>query len=82
MQNLDHIFGEGTEYCEHTGMPFERGLGALSKEAQTANFIRERDRLADMPKPGERCTQTGREYECGSGAHTKTRQTELFLRER
>jgi hypothetical protein len=81
MQNLAHIFGEGCEYCPETGRPYERGSGALSKEAQTANFVRERDRFADMPKHGERCLQTGREFECGRGALTKTRQTELFLRE-
>jgi hypothetical protein len=82
MQNLAHIFGEGCEYCPETGRPFERGSGALSKEQQTASFVRDRDRLADMPKPGERCPQTAREFECGRGALTKTRQTANFLRER
>lgn len=63
------------ETCPETGRPYECGHGALSREAQSANFIRERNRAADMPTRGERCPQTGREYECGSGAHTRTEQT-------
>jgi hypothetical protein len=76
---MEHIFGEGCEYCAKTGRPFEQGAGALTKEQQTANFLREAAALADMPKPGEVCPQTGQAYETGSGAQTKTRQTQGFL---
>ncbi|SHH38109.1 hypothetical protein [Bradyrhizobium erythrophlei] len=36
--------------CPTTGRLYEVGSGATSHEHQTANFIRERDRAADMPK--------------------------------
>jgi hypothetical protein len=80
-QNLSHIFGEGCEYCPQTGRPFEQGVGALTKEQQTANFLRDRHFAADMPKPGEICGRTSRPYEVGSGCLTKTAQTAAFLRE-
>jgi hypothetical protein len=79
LHDLSYIFGQGCEYCPQTGRPFEQGVGALTKEEQTANFLRERHFAADMPKPGEVCPQTGQPYEYGSGAQTKTRQTENFL---
>ena len=75
------MFGHDAERCPETGRMFEQGSGALPREQQTANYVRERDRLADMPKPGERCLQTGREFECGPGALTKTRQSAIFLSE-
>jgi hypothetical protein len=75
------VFGGDCERCPVTGRHYEQGSGALEREAQTANFVRERDRLADMPKPGERCPQTGREYECGPGAQTKRAQTARVLSE-
>lgn len=77
----NNIFGQGFETCPETGRPYEVGSGALPNEEQTANFVRERDWRADLPKPGETCPQTGRAFECGSGAHTKTMQTERFLSE-
>jgi hypothetical protein len=67
-----------SEACPTTGRRFEQGSGALSHEAQTALFVAERDRLADMPKPGEVCPKTGRAYEVGSGAHTRAEQTARF----
>src|SRR6266481_4633254 len=80
--HLDNImFGVGHERCPETGRPYECGSGALSKEQQTANYVRERDHLADMPKEGEVCPQTGREYECGSGCGTKSNQTRAFIAE-
>jgi len=33
------------EVCGKTGRPYERGHGALSKEQQTANFLREQQGL-------------------------------------
>jgi len=75
------IFGEHFERCPQTGRPFETGIGALPKAQQTANFIRDRDRAADMPKAGEVCPRTGREYEVGTGAHTRLAQTARFIRE-
>src|ERR1019366_2034894 len=77
--NLSHIFGDDCEYCPQTGRPYEQGVGAFTKEQQTANFLREAAALADMAKPGEVCPQTGQAYEYGSGAQTKTRQTQGFL---
>jgi hypothetical protein len=76
-----HMFGHDAERCPETGRMFEQGSGALSREQQTANFLREAGRAADIPKEGERCVQTGREYECGSGAGPKTAQTARFLDE-
>jgi hypothetical protein len=75
------VFGADCARCPVTGRHFEQGSGALPHEQQTANFVRERDYVADLPKEGERCPQTGREYECGSGALTRTRQTARFLDE-
>ena len=75
------IFGEGFESCPETGLPYENGSGALSKEQQTVSFLREAGRELDMPRLGECCQQTGREYECGSGALSKKAQTAIFLRE-
>ncbi|MEH2546660.1 hypothetical protein V1283_003305 [Bradyrhizobium sp. AZCC 2262] len=75
------IFGEAPERCPETGRAFETGFGALSKEQQTASFIRDRDRAGDMPIDGEACPQTGRAFEVGSGAQTRTLQTARFLRE-
>jgi hypothetical protein len=56
------------------------GSGALSKEAQTSNFVREERSARDMAFAGECCPTTGRPYEVGKGALTKTRQTENFKR--
>lgn len=70
---------EAGERCAITGLEFSRAHGALSKVDQTKDFIRERERLADMPAPGERCAQTGRLYENGSGCLTRTQQTRNFL---
>jgi hypothetical protein len=67
--------------CPQTGRAFEVGYGALPKDQQTANFVRERDTAADKPKQGERCPITGRLYECGWGSLTKTAQTALFVRD-
>jgi hypothetical protein len=75
------VFGADCERCPVTGRHYEQGSGALSHEAQTANFLREAGHVADMPKSGDVCPQTGREYECGSGAHTKRAQTARFLSE-
>ncbi len=75
-------FGDDAERCERTGRIFERGSGALSKEAQTAMFVREAAIAGDMPKEGERCPETDRLYEVGSGCFTKQRQTHAFLQER
>jgi hypothetical protein len=76
----NNIFGHGFERYPQTGLPYEQGSGALSKEEPTANFIRALDRAA-MPKEGERCLQTGREFECGSGAAPRSVQTARFLEE-
>src|SRR5947207_8046252 len=65
--------------CPVTGRVFEVGSGALPKEQQSANFVRERDRAAGLPKEGERCPKTGRLYECGSGAHRRAEQTASFV---
>lgn len=35
------VFGEGCEFCPQTGRPYEVGIGSLSKERQTANFLSE-----------------------------------------
>ncbi|KJC59900.1 hypothetical protein UP10_14485 [Bradyrhizobium sp. LTSPM299] len=67
--------------CKVTGRPYEVGSGALPHEQQTANFVRERGRLADMPKDGEVCAQTGRLFETGSGCLPKAAQTRTFLSE-
>lgn len=75
------IFGEGHARCPETGRPLESGIGALSKDKQTAAFVREREAAADMPRPGETCPRTGREYEVGGGAHTKSQQTARFVKE-
>jgi hypothetical protein len=53
----------------------------LSKEEQTALFVRNAEIIADMARPGERCLQNGREYERGSGALPKSAQTARFLEE-
>ena len=71
--------GEPVERCQKTGRIYARGSGALSHEQQTANFLAEVARAADMPKPGERCLQTGREFECGHGALPKSFQIANFL---
>ncbi|QQN62117.1 hypothetical protein JIR23_21195 [Bradyrhizobium diazoefficiens] len=75
------MFGADCEFDPVTGRPFEKGSGALPKEDQAANFLRERDRAADMPKEGERCIQTNRAFEFSSGCLTKARQTAIFLSE-
>jgi hypothetical protein len=75
------VFGEDHERCSISGRPYENGSGALSKEAQTANFLREAGRSADMPKPGEVCAQTGRAFDTGPGAQTRTAQSARFLSE-
>jgi hypothetical protein len=84
----DHIYRTGVlgrpkpaERCPRTGRIYEDGSGALSKEEQTALFMREAAIAADMPHSGEFCPQTGRQYEIGGGAQTKTQQTERFLDE-
>jgi hypothetical protein len=51
-----NIFGHGFERCPETNRPYESGHGALSKAAQTQNFIRERDQqqrqaALDAPAP-------------------------------
>lgn len=69
------------ERCPRTGRIYEDGSGALSKEEQTALFLRDAWIEADMPKPGECCVQTGRPFQIGSGARTRTEQTERFLAE-
>jgi hypothetical protein len=78
-----HVFGLGEEIqrCPQTGRAYEVGSGALPRDQQTANFVREAARAANMPKDGESCAQTGRFYEFGSGALTKTAQTKIFLSE-
>jgi hypothetical protein len=73
------MFGHDAQRCPETGRLFEQGSGALSHEQQTANYLREAGRSADMPKPGECCPQTGREYETGSGCLTSMSQTRLFI---
>jgi hypothetical protein len=77
------VFGLGEEIqrCPKTGRAYEVGSGALSREQQTANYVREAARAADMPRDGEQCPQTGRFYEFGSRALTKTAQTKIFLSE-
>jgi hypothetical protein len=80
MKLPDQTNYEDLDRCPETGRLFEVGSGALPKAKQSANFTRERDRAADMPKPGERCSKTGRPFECGSGAFTKTMQSEMFVR--
>jgi hypothetical protein len=70
-----------TARCPKTSRLFEVGAGALPHDQQTANFVREAAREADMPKPGERCAQSGREFECGRGSLPKTAQTQQFLSE-
>jgi hypothetical protein len=77
------VFGLGEEIqrCSRTGRAYEKGSGALSHAEQTANFVREAARAADMPKDSDRCEITGRFFECGSGALTKTQQSALFARE-
>jgi hypothetical protein len=75
------VFGADCERCPVTGRHYEQGSGALSHEAQTANYIREAGIAADMPKHGEVCPQTGRAYETGSGCGSKTWQTKQFLAE-
>jgi hypothetical protein len=79
LHDLSYIFGQGVEYDEITGRPFEQGVGALTKEQQRANFLREAAALADMAKPGEICPLTLQPYEYGSGAQTKAQQTHNFL---
>jgi hypothetical protein len=79
--NLSHIFGEGYECCPQTGRPYEQGVGSLSHEQQTLNFLRDRHFAADMPVDGEQCPQTGRFYEIGSGALSRTAQSRLFLQD-
>jgi hypothetical protein len=48
------VFGLGdpavTERCSITGRLFEVGSGALSHADQSANFVREAQRAADIPK--------------------------------
>ena|ERR1700674_3262239 len=75
------VFGLGEEIqrCPKTGRAYEVGSGALSREQQTANYLREAARGDDMPTDGEQCAQTGRFFECGSGALSKTAQTKIFL---
>jgi hypothetical protein len=73
--------GEPVELCPKTGRVYERGSGALSREEQSRNFIRDAAIAADMPKPDERCLQTGRPYEVGVGARPKSFQTANFLAE-
>jgi len=81
-ENLVFNLGDDvTARCPATGRLFEAGSGALPHEQQTANFVRERDRGADMPKAGETCVQTGREFECGRGCLPKSAQTAQFLNE-
>jgi len=65
--------------CPKTGRLFEVGSGALPHDQQTANFIRELDRTADMPNPGE-CDPKGRQYETGAGCLTKTAQRAIWDR--
>jgi hypothetical protein len=69
------------ELCPITNRVFERGSGALSHAEQTANFVREKAWLDDMPNAGERCVQTGHEYEVGAGAHPRAIQSQRFLDE-
>jgi hypothetical protein len=75
------VFGVGCEFCPETGRPYENNSSSLTKEQQTANFVREREVAGTRPKEGERCVQTGREYEVGSGSLSKERQTAIFLNE-
>ena len=81
ISDLHHRLCSGVkvERCPRTGRVFEDGSGALSREQQTANFVREAAIAADMPRDGERCSQTGRFYECGSGALPKSMQTANFI---
>ena len=76
------VFGLGEEIhrCPKTGRAYEVGSGALSHAEQTANFVRERDRAADLPCAGERGPD-GRPYETGSGCLTKTAQRAMWERE-
>jgi hypothetical protein len=67
--------------CKVTGRLFELGSGALPHDQQTANFIREGNRDADMPREGETCAQTGRPFECGSGCLPRSAQSRAFLSE-
>jgi hypothetical protein len=76
-----NIFGDDAARDPVTGNVFEQGSGALDREVQAEQFIRDRDRLADMPREGETCSQTGRAYMCGSGTATKAVQTRHFLSE-
>ena len=82
-ENLVFSLGDPrvTARCEKTGRLFEVGSGALPHAEQSANFVRDAARAADMPKNGECCPKTGRFYEFGSGALTKTQQSALFARE-
>jgi hypothetical protein len=77
------VFGLGEEIqrCSRTGRAYEVGSGALSHAEQTAMFVRQAARTADMPTDGECCPKTGRFYEFGSGALTKTQQSAMFARE-
>lgn len=70
--------GEAPARCPATGRPYELGHGHLPFEKQTANFIVERHRAADMPAPGECDPASGRLYETGTGAKTKTQQAKIF----
>jgi hypothetical protein len=47
----NNLFGHGFERCPETGRPYEVGSGALSKEEQTRNFIRERARDRQRQTP-------------------------------
>jgi hypothetical protein len=75
------VFGADCELCPVTGRHYEQGSGALSHEQQTANFVREADIAAVMPKHGDVCPQTGRTYETGYGCGSKAWQTRQFLAE-
>jgi hypothetical protein len=70
-----------TARCPITNRLLEVGSGALSHEAQSANFVREAALAGDMPREGEVCLQSGRKFETGAGALTRTAQTRLFLAE-
>jgi hypothetical protein len=80
-----HVFSLGdpnvAARCPKTGRLFEVGAGAWTHEQQSANYVREAARAADMPKDGEQCSVTHRFYEVSSGALTKTQQSALFVRE-
>jgi hypothetical protein len=75
------VYGTEFQRCPKTDRPFERGSGALSQAQQTANFIREAARAADIPKMGEHCSQTGREFDCSVAALPRSIQTQQFLSE-